>query len=81
MPPTCPNRWQRRDEVIAVPKVAWKNNLASLATMALTKLQLQRMGRGKQPTFSAWAPLALVRDQLRTRRLNRGYRNWLAHRG
>ena len=79
--PDLPNRWQRRDEVIAVPKVAWKNNLASLATMALTKLQLQRMGRGKQPTFSAWAPLALVRDQLRTRRLNRGYRNWLAHRG
>ena len=78
--PDLPNRWQRGEDVIDVPRVAWKSSLASLATMALTKLQLQRMGRGKKPTLSAWAPWVLVRDQLRTRRLNHGYRHWLQHR-
>ncbi len=78
--PDLPNRWKSRDKVIDVPKVEWKGGLASLATMALTKLQLQRIGRGKRPTFNAWAPLVLVRDRLRTRRLNNGYRNWLQKR-
>lgn len=78
--PDLPSRWKQREDVIQVPKVEWNSSLAGLATMALTKLQLQRMGRGKQPTFSAWAPWVLVRDQLRTRRLNHGYRNWLQKR-
>ncbi|AUH33669.1 NADH:flavin oxidoreductase/NADH oxidase family protein [Paracoccus tegillarcae] len=79
--PDLPNRWKRTEDVIDVPRVEWKSSLASVATMALTKLQLQRMGRGKKPTFSAWAPWVMVRDQLRTRRLNTGYRNWLRKRG
>ncbi|MBC9248358.1 NADH:flavin oxidoreductase/NADH oxidase family protein [Paracoccus sp. 11-3] len=78
--PDLPNRWKRAEDVIDVPKVTWKSSLASLATMALTKRQLQRMGRGKTPTFKLWAPYVLVRDQLRTRRLNHSYRNWLQHR-
>ena len=75
-----PNRWTRGEDVIAVPTVAWKSGLASLARMAMTKLQLQRMGRGRTPTLRLWAPWVLVRDQLRTRGLNRGYRSWLQSR-
>lgn len=75
--PDLPKRWLQREEVIDLPKVSWKGGLASLATMAMTKLQLQRMGRGKKPTFSLWAPYVLIRDQLRTRRLNKRYRHWL----
>lgn len=75
--PDLPNRWKRAEAVIDVPRVEWKSSLASMATMALTKLQLQRMGRGRRPTFRAWAPLVLLRDQLRTRRLNKSYRSWL----
>jgi 2,4-dienoyl-CoA reductase-like NADH-dependent reductase (Old Yellow Enzyme family) len=78
--PDLPKRWQPREEMIDVPKVDWKGGLASLATMAMTKLQLQRMGRGKTPTFRLWAPWVLVRDQLRTRRLNSRYRTWLQSR-
>lgn len=75
--PDLPNRWKRAEAAIEVPRVAWKSSLASMATMALTKLQMQRMGRGQRPTFRAWAPLVLLRDQLRTRRLNTRYRRWL----
>ncbi len=67
--------------MIAAPKVEWKSDLASLATMALSKLQLQCMGRGKSPTFNAWAPWVLLRDQLCTHQLNQGYRKWLEKRG
>ncbi|MBA4491669.1 NADH:flavin oxidoreductase/NADH oxidase family protein [Paracoccus sp. S1E-3] len=79
--PDLPNRWKLAEDAVQLPSIRWKSSLASLATMALTKLQLRRMGRGKPPTFRAWAPGVLVRDQLRTRRLNRNYRRWLAHRG
>lgn len=79
--PDLPNRWKQREEVIEVPRVDWKSGLASLATMAMTKLQLQRMGRGRNPSFRLWAPWVLLRDQLRTRRLNRAYRGWLHTRG
>lgn len=79
--PDLPNRWKRAEDVIDVPKVTWKSSLASLATMALTKRQLQRMGRGKQPSFDLWAPWVLIRDQLRSARRNRLYRSWLAKRG
>ncbi|WP_295044762.1 NADH:flavin oxidoreductase/NADH oxidase family protein [uncultured Paracoccus sp.] len=75
--PDLPDRWKRAEAAIEVPRVAWKSSLASMATMALTKLQMQRMGRGGRPTFRAWAPLVLLRDQLRTRRLNTRYRRWL----
>ncbi len=75
--PDLPNRWRQREEVVELPGVSWKSSLASLATMALTKLQLQRMGRGRGPSFNAWAPWVLIRDQIRSARLNRSYRRWL----
>lgn len=78
--PDLPNRWKNAEDVIDVPNVSWKSSLASLATMALTKRQLQRMGRGKSPNANLWAPYVLIRDQLRTRRLNHSYRNWLHQR-
>lgn len=43
--------------MIDVSRVGWKSSLASIATMALTKLQMQRMGRGQSPTFRALASL------------------------
>lgn len=80
--PDLPKHWQRSERVIEVPVVRWKNKpLSGLATMAMTKLQLHRMGMGKRPTFKAWAPWVLLRDQLRTRRRNHQYRNWLRNRG
>ncbi|SDO36495.1 2,4-dienoyl-CoA reductase [Lutimaribacter pacificus] len=76
--PDLANRWQKGEHAVTVPAVHWKRRaLAGLATMAMTKLQLRRMGAGKHPDPSAWAPGVLLRDQLRTRRRNRQYRAWL----
>lgn len=80
--PDLPNQWRRAERVVEVPVVRWKSKaLTSLATMALAKLQLQRMGKGRAPTFSAWVPGVVIRDQIRTRLRNRQYRNWLKARG
>ena len=79
--PDLPKKWRSAEHVVDVPVVRWKNKAAAgLATMALTKLQLQRMGKGKSPTFKFWAPGVLVRDRLRTRLRNRKYRAWLKRR-
>lgn len=76
--PDLPNAWHSGGKAVTVPVVRWKQKaLAGLATMALTKLQLRRMGQGKAPTTGAWAPGVLIRDQLRTRRRNRLYRAWV----
>ena len=64
--------------VVEVPAIRWKNGaLSGLATMALTKLQLRRLGAGRRPRPNAWAPWVLVRDRLRTARRSRRYRSWL----
>lgn len=79
--PDLPEQWRQNEAAIAVPSVRWRRRaLAGLATMAMTKLQLQRMGAGKAPVFNIWAPGVLIRDLIRTRRRNRQYRNWLSAR-
>ena len=76
--PDLPNRWQAGEAVVEVPAIRWKNRvLSGLATMALTKLQLRRLGAGRRPRPNAWAPWVLVRDRLRTARRSRRYRSWL----
>ena len=80
--PDLPERWQKAEAAIDVPAVHWKSRpLSGLATMAMTKTQLHRMGAGKAPTKDVWAPWALLRDQIRSRRRNRQYRDWLSKRG
>lgn len=79
--PELPNLWQTTETVAEVPALRWKNRaIAGLATMALTKLQLQRLGAGRAPKPKAWAPLVLVRDRLRMARRSRFYRAWLQRR-
>ncbi len=80
--PDLPERWQKAEAAIDIPAVHWKSRpLSGLATMAMTKTQLHRMGAGKAPTKDVWAPWALLRDQIRSRRRNRQYRDWLSKRG
>lgn len=76
--PDLPNRWQESESEVKVPVIQWKNRAVSgLATMAMAKLQLRRLGAGKAPKTNAWAPLVLVRDRLRMNRASRLYRKWL----
>ena len=80
--PDLPKRWLTAEMAVTVPAVHWRRRaLAGLATMAMTKLQLRRMGQGKVPNAAAWAPGVLLSDLLRTWRRNRGYRSWLRRRG
>lgn len=79
--PDLPNRWRAAEAAVQVPVLRWKNRaIAGLATMAMTKLQLRRLGAGKAPKPAAWAPLVLVRDRLRMARRSRRYRAWLQRR-
>lgn len=81
--PELPRQWQAGDARVAPrPQVGWKDKvLASLATMALVRRQLQRMAAGKAPQQRTSALWALIADQLRTRRLTQRYRSWRAARG
>ena len=76
--PDLPNQWRRAERAVDVPAAHWKNRpLSGLATRAMTKLQLRRIGQGEAPNPTPWAPAALIGDLLRTRRRNRQYRHWL----
>ncbi len=78
--PALPRAWREgRAPSAALPAVRWKRKpLAALATMALVKFQMRQLsrGRGTQPGVS---PIrALVVDQIRSARLAKQYRRWMA---
>ena len=76
--PKLPERWQAGEALeIKIPSVGWRNKAyASLARMALVKLQLRRLGSGRQPKPDASPLLALIRQQIITKRRTRLYRAW-----
>jgi 2,4-dienoyl-CoA reductase-like NADH-dependent reductase (Old Yellow Enzyme family) len=79
MCPDLPNRWRAgRDGEHLQPEIGLKDKvLAALATMAVIRRQLQRMGDGKSPLPDANTLFSIVRDQLRGKRLTRRYRRWI----
>lgn len=78
--PDLPARWRNGDNLSAPqPQVNWNDKvLAALATMAMVRRQLQRLGAGKPVLTSPSPLLTLIRDQLRLKRLTARYRRWLA---
>lgn len=80
MNPSLPNDWQRDDQLSAHnPIVRWKDKtISALATMAVIKRQLQRMGDGKEPKTSNSALFSLVSDRLRIKKLTKRYKNYLS---
>ncbi len=76
--PKLPESWKRSEALdIDIPSVAWRNKAyASLARMALVKLQLRRLGKGRPPKPDASPLLALIRQQIITKRRTRIYRAW-----
>jgi 2,4-dienoyl-CoA reductase-like NADH-dependent reductase (Old Yellow Enzyme family) len=78
--PKLPERWKRGEALeIEIPSVGWRNKAyASLARMALVKLQLRRLGKGQQPKPDASPLLALIRQQIITKRRTRLYRAWVS---
>jgi 2,4-dienoyl-CoA reductase-like NADH-dependent reductase (Old Yellow Enzyme family) len=78
--PKLPQKWKGDEALdIAIPSVGWRNKAyASLAKMALVKLQLRRLGKGRRPKPDASPLLSLIRQQIITKRRTRLYRTWVS---
>ena len=76
--PNLPQHWQERtNSDVALPQVSWSSaTLKGLATMALTKAQIERMAKGKVPGDGGSAVLALLADQRRAAKRAKNYRVW-----
>jgi hypothetical protein len=80
MNPHLVNDWKTQPELVAPGvDIEWKDKaLVSLATMAVVKRQLRRLGSGKEPLPGANPALSLIMGQLRQLQQTRRYRRWLA---
>jgi len=78
--PALPMHWQaQQNRNVDLPEAKWSNDtLKALATMGLTKAQLERMAKGKEPGDGGFPFLALVADQIRSARRAKKYREWRA---
>jgi len=68
--------WQKQPEFIpAAPNVQIKDKtIAGLATMALVKRQIRRIGQGKGAKVNASAVFTLICDQIRSLKLTKRYK-------
>jgi len=80
MNPALPNDWQVNSQVVAhSATVRWKDKtLSSVATMAVIKRQLQRMGKGKNPKVNVSPIFSLIRDRIRLKKLTKRYQQYLS---
>ena len=80
--PDLPKRWQAGDAPVGeLPAVSWGDKtLAAVATMALVRRQLRRLGAGKASKPEASPLLSLLLDRLRLSRLTKRYQQYLAQR-
>jgi len=74
--PDLPNKWrQNQEDVHVMPKLKWKDKtLSGLATMAVVKRQIRRVGEGKSPQGKLSPIISLILDQVRTAKLTKRYR-------
>ena len=81
MNPSLPNDWKTNPELVAYnPIVQWKDRtLSSVATMAVIKRQLQRMGKGLEPKLNSSPLFSLIRDRLRLKKLTKRYHEFLTN--
>ena len=79
MNPSLPNDWKNDSTLSAHnPVVRWKDKtLSAVATMAVIKRQLQRMGQGKYPKPNASPIFSLIADRIRIKKLTKRYHQYL----
>jgi 2,4-dienoyl-CoA reductase-like NADH-dependent reductase (Old Yellow Enzyme family) len=80
--PQLPLEWREgKDRDPQLPPIRWKNKtLASLAYMAVVKLQMHRLGRGRKPKPGVSPLRAFLWNQLDTLKHTRRYRRWMTAR-
>ncbi len=73
--PNLPNEWRQNPSAVGTIRVIdWKDKaISSLATMAMVKRQLRRLGGGKSTLPQANPVLTLVMDRIRLKRLTARY--------
>lgn len=77
--PALINIWQKQPEVLGfVPSVNWKDKaMSGLATMALVKRQLHRIGANKTVDVTSSPLFSLMLDRIKISRLTKQYRKWI----
>ena len=78
--PNLVNCWQTQPtQNLLMPRVTFKDKtLAGLATMALVKRQIRRVGQRKRVKANASAIFTLISDQIRAAKLTKRYRKRFA---
>lgn len=78
--PHLPKDWQADQSLeVEIPAPTWSNStLTGLATMALTKAQLELMAQGKPANPTVSPIMAMLKDQWRTAGRAKNYRKWRA---
>ncbi len=78
--PALPKHWQaQQNRDVVLPEANWSSDtLKALATMALTKAQLERMAKDKEPGDGGSPVVALLADQYRAAKRAKRYRQWRA---
>ncbi len=77
--PDLPIKWKSDPEfVVKIPKVKWRNKtMAGVASMAMMRRQLQRIGKQKKPLLKPSPFFSFVKDQVRLARLTKRYRKFV----
>jgi 2,4-dienoyl-CoA reductase-like NADH-dependent reductase (Old Yellow Enzyme family) len=77
--PALPSQWMAGQETEVEPIVVpWKNKaLASLAVASVVKKQLGLLSQGKQTKPRTSPLMALIGNQLKSRRQAKNYRQWI----
>ena len=79
MNPSLPNDWKKDSTLSARnPIVQWRDKtLSAVATMAVIKRQLHRMGKGKPPKPNASPIFSLIADRIRLKKLTKRYQRYI----
>ena len=78
-----PNDWKAGKNLhVPLPVVTWKNDLfKGLANMAMTKMNLYRMGDGHPPKAAPRPLMSTIKQQMKQSAQTKRYKRWLAERG
>lgn len=74
--PDIANVWSKTPDFVGfIPNVKWQNKtLSALATMAIVKRQLQRLGKSKKPKLNSSPLFSLIKDRIRLSKLTKRYK-------
>jgi len=81
--PNIPNDWELGENLhVPLPVVKWKNPLfKGLANMAMTKMNLYRMGDGLPPKNKPSPLFSTAKQQMKQAAQTKQYKKWLETRG